>query len=243
MKTIYLSLWLLALPVFISAQETLSKPEMLQTFDKIIGLENTKIYNGKRYYNIYKVTKDNHNFFTAPDFIKGNVVYDGASFFNTNLKYDTFNDKLIFEPNGDKAFINIELIKDKVESFSFNTHHFVNSKSIIENKDLVNGYLEVLHQTQTLTLYAKRKKTVTERIRGNSLVHLFSNEPSFYIRHADTFSKIKSSKSFRKLFPNFNKELKTEIRENNNRFKKDDEALFLFLTQWLDFKLQTNSSN
>lgn len=216
---------------------------MLQTFDKIIGLENTKLYNGKRYYNIYKATDNNHNFFTASNFIKGDIIYDGSPFYNTNLKYDIFNDQLIFKPNGDKGFINIELIQDKVLSFSFKNHHFVNSNTITENKGLITGYVEVIYKTASLTLYAKRKKTVTERIRGNKLVYLFSNEPSFYLSHAGILSEIKSSKSFKKIFPDLSKDLKSEIKDTKKRFEKDDEGLFLFLTQWLDFKLKTNSTN
>ena len=242
MKTTNLYCWLFALPFFISAQQTSSESEMLQTFDNIIGLENTKLYNGKRYYNIYKATEGNHNFFTAPNFIKGSVNYDDAVFYNTNLKYDTFNDQLIFKPNGDKGFINIELIQDKVLEFNFKNHHFINSNTIVENKSLVSGYVEVIYKTATLSLYAKRKKTVTERIRGNKLIYLFSNEPSFYLSYAGSLNEIKSNNSFKKIFPNLSKDLKTEIKDNKDRFEKNDESFFLFLTQWLDFKLQTNSA-
>lgn len=243
MKTINLYICLFYIPFFIQAQQTSIESEMLQSFDKIIGLENTKLYNGKRYYNIYKASEENHNFFTAPNFIKGNVVYNGDSFFNVNLKYDLFNDALIFKPDGDKGFINIELIQDKVLSFKLNKHHFINSKTLEENNNLVSGYLEVIYNTSTLKLFSKRKKTVTERIKQDKLVYLFSNEPSFYLSHAGVLTEIKSSKSFKKLFTNFSKELKTEIKENKKRFEKDDEGLFLFLTQWLDFKLNTNSTN
>lgn len=243
MKTINLYFWLFALPFFIHAQQTSTESENLQTFDKIIGLENTKLYNGKRYYNIYKSSEDNHNLFTSPNFLKGDVVYDGASFFNINLKYNLFNDQLIFKPDGDKGFINIELIRDKVLSFKLNDHHFINSKTLKENNNLISGYLEVIYNTPSLKLYAKRKKTVTERIRQNKLVYLFTNEPIFYLLHNGKLSEIKSTKSFKKIFPNYNKELKTEIKDNKKRFEKDEEGLFLFLTQWLDFKLNTKSIN
>jgi hypothetical protein len=243
LKTINLYLWLLAIPFVAHAQQNNTDSEALQTFDKIIGLENTKLYNGKRYYNIYKSSENNHNFFTSPNFIKGDVTYDGDTFFNVNLKYDAFNDQLIFKPNGDKSFINIELIRDKVLQFKLKKHHFINSKTITNNSDLVSGYLEIIYNTPNLKLYAKRKKTVTERIRQNRLVYLFSNEPSFYLYYAGNLTEIRSSKSFKKIVPIFNKELKTELKDNKKRFAKDDESFYLFITQWLDFKLKTNSTN
>lgn len=243
MKTTNLYIWIFALPFFIHAQQTDSKFEVLRTFDEIIGLENTKLYNGKRYYSIYKSSEENHNFFTSPNFIKGNINYDGDSFFNVNLKYDTYNDELIFKPNGDKGFINIELIQNKITSFKLRDHHFINSKDLKENNNLVNGYLEIIYNTPTLKLFVKRKKVVTERIKQNKLVYLFSNEPSFYLTHDAVLSEIKSSKTFKKIFPNLGKELKTEIKENKKRFEKNHEGLLLFLTQWLDFKLNSNSTN
>lgn len=243
MKATPLILCLLVLPIVMLAQQSGSESQMLQTFDKIIGLENTKLYNGSRYYNIYKATDDNHNFFSAPNFIKGNVEYDNATFYNVNLKYDTFNDELIFQPTGNKSFINVELIKDKVTSFTLLSHNFINSKDLKENNNIVSGYLQVIYNSQNLTLYAKRKKNVSERIRSNKLVYLFSNEPSYYLLYNDTLHDIKSNKSFRKIFPNLAKALKTEIKENKTRFEKDEEGLLLFLTQWIDFNIENKSTN
>lgn len=242
MKTINLFFWLLAVPFIVIAQQNDTKAKSLETFDKIIGLENTKLNNGSRYYNLYKVSDENHNFFSAPSFIKGDVTYDDDTFYNVDLKYDLFNDELIYQPNGSKAFINVELIKDKVLKFNFKDHQFIKSENITGNNDLVSGYLEIVYNTPNLKLYAKRKKTVTERIRQNKLVYLFSNEHSFYLYYAGKLNEIKSTNSFKKIFPVFSKELKTEIKENKKGFEKNEEGFLLFLTKWLDFKLKTNSS-
>lgn len=230
------------MPFIVIAQQNNTKVKSLETFDEIIGLENQKLYNGLRYYNLYKVSDENHNFFSAPNFIKGDVTYDGDTFYNVDLKYDLFNDELIFQPNGTKAFINVELIKDKVLKFNFSDHQFIKSKNIIGNNDLVSGYIEIVYDTSNLKLYVKRKKTITERIRQNKLVYLFSNEPSFFLYYAGKLNEIKSTNSFKKIFPIFSKELKIEIKENKKSFDKNEEGFLLFLTKWLDFKLKTNSS-
>jgi len=209
-------------------------------FDNIVGQEKTKLYNGKRYYNIYKSTKNNHNFFNTPDYVKGNVVYDGDPFFNVDLKYDLLNDQLIFRPSEEKSFVNTELIKDKVLKFSFNDHQFINAKSL-KNNSLVSGFLEVIYSSSRFNIYAKRKKTVTERIINSKLTYLFSNEPSFYIIYKEQLTKIDSKKTFRKIFNTYSKELKTEINKNKKRFNKNNEGLYLYLAQWIDFKL--NAAN
>ncbi|WP_452224736.1 hypothetical protein [Lacinutrix chionoecetis] len=227
----------------IKAQENNLNRETLKTFDKIIGLENTKLYNGKRYYNIYKSTEDNHNFFSSPNFLKGDVYYDGEAFLDVDLKYDVFNDQLIFQPEGEKGFINVELIQEKVANFQFQDHYFINTKNINENKELVSGYLEIIYTTSTLKLYAKRKKTVSERIRRNKLYYLFTKNPTYYLSYNGNLNEINSAKSFRKIFPELAKELKNEAKENKKRFRDNDEGLYKFLTQWLDFKISTNSTN
>lgn len=216
---------------------------MLQTVDKIIGLENTKLYNGKRYFNTYKATENNHNFYKTPNSIKGNVVYNDAKFYNVNLKYDLFLDQLIFEPIGERRFINIELIRDKVSSFKLNNNNFINSKFIKANNNTTTGYLEIIQTSPSLVLYAKRKKFVSSKIKNNSVLYLFSEKSLFYLSYNNEFKEIQNTKSFRKLFVDYDDELKEIIKENKSRFKKDREGFYKFLAQWIVFKQNTNSTN
>ncbi|WP_299385870.1 hypothetical protein [uncultured Lacinutrix sp.] len=243
MKTIFLSLWLFTISFLISAQQTQSEAEMLHTFDNTIGIENTKLYNGKRYFSVYKYTEDNHNFHKTAYPIKGEVTYDNASFYNVNLKYDILDDNLIFEPNGHRSYINIELVKDKVSGFKINNQTFINSQLITENNKQVTGYLEVVYESATITMYAKRKKTATKKIKKNRVYHLYSNKPDYYISYNGAFNEIKSTNSFKKLFLNHEEDLKKIIKKNKERFRKDEEGFYLFLAEWMDFKLKNNSTN
>jgi len=54
-------------------------------YDNIVGLENTGLFNGKRYYNAYKATPDNNNFFFSPYFVKGVVVYDNQVYTHIDM--------------------------------------------------------------------------------------------------------------------------------------------------------------
>lgn len=233
---------LLVLTVIPSVAQDNNK-ESLEIFDQIIGLENTKLYNGKRYYNLYKSTLGNHNFFAQPNYQKGHVYYDGQNFTNIDLKYDVFNDKLIYKPNGEKSFLNIELIENKVDSFSFHQNKFINASLIKGHTGMVSGLVEVIYNVPLIKLYAKRKKTVAERIKQNQLTYTFYEADSYYLSYNNSLYEIDSSKDLRKLFPKLNKAIKKQAKENKKRFHDDTEGLYLHLINYINFELNTNNAN
>jgi hypothetical protein len=241
LKTSLLITFLVTTVAFTKAQE--NKKENLEIFDEIIGPENTKLYNGKRYYNIYKSTLDNHNFFKQPNYHKGNVFYDGQYFINVDLKYDVFTDKLIYKPTGEKSFLNIELIENKIDSFSFYKHKFINSAVLEQNKGLVSGLLEVIYTSPTIKLYAKRRKTVTERIKQTQLTHIFYKADRYYLLYNNVLYEIDASKDLRKIFLSLSKDIKKGAKANKRKFKNDDEGLYLYLINLINFKLNTNNPN
>ncbi|WP_044398026.1 hypothetical protein [Lacinutrix sp. Hel_I_90] len=241
LKTSLFITFLVTTVTFTKAQE--NNKENLEIFDKIIGPENTKLYNGKRYYNLYKSTLNNHNFFKQPNYQKGDVFYDGQYFINVDLKYDLFVDKLIFKPVGEKSYLNIELIKNKIDSFSFQNHKFINSAILQENEDFLSGFLEVIYTSPLMQLYAKRRKTVSERIKQTRLTYTFYTEDLYFLSYNSILYEINSSKDFGKIFLTLRKEIKKTSKENKERFRNNDEDLYLYLITFINFRLNTNKAN
>ena len=66
--------------------------------DSLVGNENLPINNGLVYYNKYKITSEKTSQFLENKYNLGIVKYNGETYFDINLKYDVFEDVLIFKP-------------------------------------------------------------------------------------------------------------------------------------------------
>lgn len=240
LKLRVLILLLLPCSFFISAQQTTSKRESLIFFDNLTGIENTKLYNGNRYYNTYKISETNHNFFYAPEYVKGDVVYDNEFFYNIDLKYDALKDVLVSKLDDKKSFVNLELIKQKVKSFTINNHKFINVDLIINSKEL-NGFAELITSSKNYTFFVKRKKEVRERIKGNKVVHLFYETNTYFLYSKGEVHKIKSYKSLRKQFPDYETAINTYYKSNRLLVKNNEYQFMTGLFKRLDETI-TNTS-
>lgn len=215
------------------AQEVNTKSEDLTFFDNLVGLESTKLYNGNRYYDLYKVSEDNHNFFNSPEYVKGNVIYDNESFYNIDLKYDALKDVLVSKLDDEKSFVNLELIKQKVKQFTINNHHFINVDYILKSKDL-SGFAEQIIANDNFTFLIKRKKEVRERIKGDKLVYIFYETNLYFLYLKGKVYKIKSYKSLRKHFPDYEDAINVYYESNKLLAKSNTYKFMVGLSKRLD---------
>ena len=219
--------------MFSHAQEDNSKSNNLTFFDSLVGLESTKLYNGNRYYDVYKISEDNHNFFNSPEYVKGGVVYDNESFYNIDLKYDALKDVLVSRLDDEKSFVNLELIKENVKQFTINAHLFINVDLIFKSKDL-SGFAELITANDNFTFLIKRKKEVRERIKGDKLIYLFYETNTYFLYLKGEVHKIKSYKSLRKHFPNYEKAINTYYESNKLLAKSNTYEFMVGLSKRLD---------
>jgi hypothetical protein len=224
-KPLIITLLLLIFSFFSNAQENNSKSRNLTFFDNLTGLESTKLYNGNRYYDLYKISEDNHNFFNSPEYIIGEVVYDNEAFYNIELKYDALKDVLVSKLNDEKSFINLELIKQKVKQFTINNHHFINVDPILKSKYL-SGFAELITASDNFTFLVKRKKEMRERIKGDKLVYIFYETNTYFLYLKGEVHKIKSYKSLRKRFPDYEETINTYY-ESNKLLAEDNAYEFM----------------
>ena len=101
----------------------------LKRYDQIVGEKNIGLNNGILDLNRYeKNIVDNQNKFYKKNnsYQMGNVFYDGQAYYNKQLRYDLFNDVLLYNPPDAASFIGIDLIKKRVNHFELNGNLFVN---------------------------------------------------------------------------------------------------------------------
>ncbi len=221
------------------SQEFTSNKENLVFFDNLINQANTKLYNGKRYYDLYKVSVYNHNFLNSPDYQKGRLTYDKQTFFDVDLKYDILKDVLVSKLSGQRSFINLELIKDKVSSFTIDNRKFINIDHLADSKD-ISGYVELASTYKSYQFFVKHKKELRERIKGNKIVYLFSERNSYFLYHNEKLHRIKSYKSLKKLFPDHSKTITTFYKSNKRLLDRNKYQFMVSLLKHLDISITNN---
>ena len=199
-------------------------------FDSIIGIDNTSLFNGPQYKEKYRTLKGNHKFYQSSQYFIGNIVYDQQPYFNIEMKYDIFEDEIIIKSPYHITYFIIKLIKEKVDSFSINNHHFI--KVLINKKDKSKStpiFYEVIFKNEYLTLFKKHKKNINNRIENNFAYSEFKENYKFKIfLHDNNYYDVKSKKDFIKLFPNQKKEIK-KFYNTNKRLRKSNFDLFIKL--------------
>lgn len=193
-------------------------------FDSIVGKENTALYNGKRYVDRYRSSKDNHRYFLDSDFLLGDVLYNEQPFFNLNLKYDLFEDILITKLSGDKNFFNMVLITEHVDQFTIQGHQFRNIS--IYNHSEYRRFAESLYSGTELELLKKLVKVKTDRIKGQSVIHEFNEDNIYLVTYNGKLEVIKSKNNLKKLIPEKAKKI-TVFYKNHKSLMNSNPDVFM----------------
>jgi hypothetical protein len=137
---------------------------------------NLHIYNGREY-QLYRPLVKEHPYFLSDDFIDSELIFEGNTYKRVATLYDLSNDKLIIQnPNTGVA---IEIAANKTEQFTIEQHKFVYLKNNL-SPEMTEGFYEVIYEGN-MTLYAKRKKTYREHIRGTILDAEFVERSRYYL--------------------------------------------------------------
>ncbi|WAC02554.1 hypothetical protein N7U66_02305 [Lacinutrix neustonica] len=136
----------------------------------------------------------------------------------------------------------MSLLKTKLIPSVFRIIGLLMQGSLKKTKDSFHGPLEVIFSSPSIKFYAKRKKTIDEKIKGIQITYLFRESDSYFLLYNNVFYAIDSRKDLRKIFPDLRKDIKKESKENEKKFNEDDEGLYLYLIHFIAFKLNTNNA-
>ncbi len=218
-------------PLNLSAQNSIVIEQPVnenQAFTSAVNLyidaihNHTKIYTGKYHKDHYQGV-NGHPFFDEILWETGSVVYDNQRYDSIEIKYDIYSDLLLIKYIDQQGYIrSIQLYREKVSAFQIKDHHFVN---IREDSLLgyISGYYDLLVPGDRASVLAKRRKEVNETNTLNSLEYRFVINDILYIRIDENFYEVKNRKSMLKTLSDRKSELKSFMKLNKKRFKKDHE--------------------
>ena len=202
------------------------KEDYLITYDSIIGKENLAITNGLFHYNNYRVNDNKDIYFINEKYVTGSLNYLGQAYYNLSLKYDSYNDEIVYRSSGNSEKTGINLIKSNVNSFKIHGLNFVNlDKLDSEKNDFIKGFYEEKIKNNILTFYIKHSKSKREVFIGKNIFVEFSDEAEFVLQKDQKFNKINSKKSIINVFPDKKKSI-NEYYKKNSELKKKDKTLF-----------------
>ena len=213
-------------------------------FDEQVGIENTGLFNGIRYKELYRIKNGKHKFYKSPEFLTANLWYDGQPYYDIPLKYDLFEDQLIISLQTDAGSSIIQLLKEEVAGFQLDGKQFVHLKGIevFKSKDQVDGFYEVLEEGNSLTLYKKHQKLRKKVLENKAILNEFRNDDLYYILHEDLFYPIKSKNDLIKIFPQRKKQINAFFSGNKYLMETDYDLFMTQIADRIDAALTTKSS-
>ena len=133
---------LLAVCTFDLKAQQADQRDYYNWFDEQVGIENTGIFNGIRYKELYRIKDGKHKFYKSPEYQTANIWYDDQPYYDIPLKYDLFEDQLIISLQTDSGSSIIQLLKEEVTGFQLDNKQFVHLKGIqvFKSKDQIDGF-------------------------------------------------------------------------------------------------------
>ena len=207
--------------------------KIYETYDKIVGLDNTGLYNGTEFTDLFLNTDGTFRYYQGYDYTKGSVTYNGQYYVNVLLKYDLLRDNLLTRSDDNLSIFNVKLIPAFLDSFSIHNHKFVR----LPNVDLGlggNGFYEAAYLGNDLELYIKHTKKMKDRALRNGIQYRFSEANYYVLKYNGKYAILGSPRDIRQLLP----EKAGEIREFYKSYKairKSNPDLFMTkLVTYLD---------
>ncbi len=183
------------------------------------------IFNGTEYRD-YRPLKDELPLFSV-DWVDGSVFYEGEVYENIPLLYDLSTDKLITEHYSSRQ--KIELIDNKIESFSLGEHHFVH----LRDDRLRKGFYELVYDGTT-KVYMRRQKTLQQSLAGTEIRRNFEEKEFYYIFKKGNYYSVKNKKSVIAVLKDKKSELNQFIAKNHIRFKISREKSIAMVAEYYD---------
>ncbi len=192
-----------------------------QLYSKTLG-KNNHLNNGREY-NYHYIGVEGNPFFGGNEWNKGSVYYDNHLYEDINMKFDVHNNVLIIVYYDNKGFfVNLQLVTDKIERFSWPGHFFINIEAdTLKNPGLSAGFYDLLYDGK-IDVLANYTKTIQKNYNSTQYFQIFSKKEFFYIRNAENVFKVARKRSILKALPNKERELKAYIKKHKLKFKDEN---------------------
>lgn len=224
----------------LSGQTSTENEKYYIWFDKIVGVENTGLFNGLRYLEEFRTLNNNHKFFSTSQFIKGNLIYDGQSYYDIDMKYDLFEDQVIVNLQGKSGNSITELNADRIEQFTLNGITF---NRVITNNENLNGFYAIITDNKGVLCYKRYRKSQKKYIQNKNIYYKFSAYNEYILSTPTDIYPIKSKSDFIKIFPEYKNEINNFFRKNKKLINSNYDKFLAQLTNEVSSLIPIKKAN
>jgi hypothetical protein len=223
-------------PSFLYCQIRQNESEYYSWFDKVVGINNTSLYDGIEYKEKYIKRNENSNFFQSSNFLSGSVNYGGESYFHLELKYDVYEQEVLVKlQNRKSGEVVIKLVKNKIDNFYIGDHKFVkiedNRSGVVE----MTGFYEVSVQSSFFTFFTKHQKIKRDVFHEGNIFHEFIDAKNKYVLlYKKKYHFIKNKKDLINIFPKLKKDLHIFYKINRSIRKSKPDIFMIAVLKHID---------
>ncbi len=189
------------------------------TYYKSVIDESTALYNGVEY-NYRNPDIKGTPFFNENELSSGSIMYDGQLYSGIKMKYDIYKDILITDYYDSHYFFHqLQLIKQKIESFTFQGHNFVHIRPDLLNEGIPSGFYDILYDGGVRVM-ARYTKVVNKNSGGGSQLFIFARKDFYFLEKNGRMFRIKNKRGILNVLEDKNREIKAFVRKNKIKLKK-----------------------
>ncbi len=171
--------------------------------------KQSRLYNGWLHLG-YSNKIDGFAYYPENAWQKGTVVYDGLSFPDVNMMYDSYKDELIIQHI---HRLMQTLHNEKIKEFSFGNYRFIRVvRDSLRKVTLNTGFYQELYKGK-LHLLAKRQKLFEETVT-DKLEQKFVLKNIYYLNRNNTWHTVKSYKDLASVLKEKSREIRKYLKKN-----------------------------
>ena len=212
--------------------QQLSFQKLLDTTNLFYG--SSPLLNLGTLYHPENARAKGHPYFVTDDYTPASLSVSNTLFENIKARYNIATDQLIIKAALDSGvLVSMVTKEDFINSFTINSHTFVNMTKLYPRSTVVKGYCEEVFNGKH-GFFIKYKKEFVRNFdfdNPNGFYSTVKTENYFY--NNGEFMLIKSRRDFLKLFQN-KRDIKKYMRDNKIKFSKASPAQLNKLMQFCD---------
>jgi hypothetical protein len=193
--------------------------------------DQSPVFNGRLYTGYAFSFKGGSPFFDSAEFRTGRIVYDGIRFNDISLLYDDLSEAVITRDQG----YWMQLVNERIKSFSVAGHQFIRIQEDSSNRDLGGtGFYELLYQGHSAVIKKTVKKIREELSSSEGILRYIDESWRYYIKMGSAYFPVKSRRELLGIFSDHKNEVAQFMRKNRLNYHKNREHTITAATAYYD---------
>lgn len=217
---------------YLSYAQKVNHKEINKAYDDLVQQNNTGLFDGPEFQDIYLTNSNSNRYFDQFDFSKGSVVYNDQKYFDVFMKYDIFDDQIIVRSDDDLNLFKVNLNSENITEFTIQDRRFV---SIPALNDINNTkFYEIAYKGENSILYIKHRKEIKETTINYTLRYDFQEKNYYVLFINKSYQSFESVKELKKILSQREKQIQSFYKIHKDIYKSNIDQFMIDLIKNLN---------